>query len=241
MKEGTVLVLNWHGIGDPPRDLDPGEEDTWVATASFESVLDAVARRPDVVITFDDGNVSDVEIALPRLLERNLSAQFFLLAGRTGEPGRLDDAGIRKLADTGMTIGSHGWAHRDWRKLRPSEMRDEYERALEVLGRVTDQHVDTVAIPFGSYDRAVIAHLREHNVRRVYTSDGGRTDPEKWLQSRFSVRSDTNADDVRDMLAHRPTAPERVRRSAVRWAKRNRPSPAGVGSGQGNDPVQSND
>lgn len=241
MKDESVLVLNWHGIGDPPRNLDPGEENTWVATAAFESVLDAVARRPDVVITFDDGNISDVEIALPRLLERNLAAQFFLLAGRTGEPGRLDEAGIRKLADTGMTIGSHGWAHRDWRGLRSSETLDEYGRALEVLERVADKQVDTVAIPFGSYDRAVLAHLRERKVRRVYTSDGGRTDPGRWLQSRFSVRNDTTADDVRGMLAHRPTTSERVRRSAVLWAKRNRPTPAGIGSVRGNDPAQPSD
>lgn len=224
MEQGTVLVLNWHGIGDPPRDLDPGEARTWVPTASFESVLDAVAGRPDVVITFDDGNVSDVEIALPLLLERNLSAQFFLLAGRTGEPGRLDEAGIRKLAGTGMTVGSHGWAHRDWRRLRPDEVKDEYQHALEELGRITDQRIDTVAIPFGSYDRGVIGHLRAQQLRRVYTSDGGWTDPEQWLQSRFSVRNETTAGDIRRMLAHRPGTRDRVRRSAVLWAKRNRPA-----------------
>ncbi|WP_298798129.1 polysaccharide deacetylase family protein [Pseudonocardia sp. 73-21] len=223
-----MLVLNWHGIGDPPRDLDPGEARTWVPTASFESVLDAVADRSDVMITFDDGNVSDVEIALPLLLERNLSAQFFLPAGLIGEPGRLDESGIRKLTGTGMTIGSHGWAHRDWRRLRPVEVKDEYERAPEELGRITDQRIDIVAIPFGSYDRDVIGRLRDQDVRRVYTSDGGRTDPQQWLQSRFSVRRDTTAEDIRAMLAHRPAPRERMRRAAVMWAKRNRPT-SGMG------------
>ena len=37
-------------------------------------LLDAAVGRPDVIVTFDDGNLSDLEIGLPRLLERGLSA-----------------------------------------------------------------------------------------------------------------------------------------------------------------------
>ena len=44
----------------------PGRE-VWVGLASFLDVLDAAAERGDVTITFDDGNASDVEIALPAL------------------------------------------------------------------------------------------------------------------------------------------------------------------------------
>jgi hypothetical protein len=35
-----------------------------VSVAQFEQVLDAVAERSDVRISFDDGNASDVEVAL---------------------------------------------------------------------------------------------------------------------------------------------------------------------------------
>jgi len=35
-----------------------------------------------VQLSFDDGNRSDVGIALPALLERELSATFFVVAGR---------------------------------------------------------------------------------------------------------------------------------------------------------------
>ena len=34
-----------------------------------------------------------------------------------GDRGRVDHAGVRALVDAGMGIGSHGWSHRDWRRI----------------------------------------------------------------------------------------------------------------------------
>jgi len=70
----SAVILTVHGIGPTSRSLDPGEDRTWVTLKQFEQVLDAAAGRPEVQITFDDGNASDIEIALPRLLQRGLSA-----------------------------------------------------------------------------------------------------------------------------------------------------------------------
>ena len=52
------------------------------------------------------GIASDVEIALPRLVERGLRAEFFVLAGLLGTPDRLDRDGVRELLTAGMSIGS---------------------------------------------------------------------------------------------------------------------------------------
>src|SRR6266511_1025697 len=106
----TAVTVNlaMHGIGRPARQLEPGENERWVSVEQFEEVLDAVGDRPDVHLTFDDGNSSDVEIALPRLVERGLTAEFFPLAGRLGQRGYVDRSGLRELARAGMEIGSHG-------------------------------------------------------------------------------------------------------------------------------------
>jgi hypothetical protein len=60
-----------------------------------------------VRLTFEDGNasdisdiesdISDIEIGLPRLLDRGPSAEFFVLAGLLGGPGRLNVADVRQL------------------------------------------------------------------------------------------------------------------------------------------------
>ena len=106
------INLTFHGIGEPPRALDPGEENVWVAHDRFVALLDSVAGREDVRITFDDGNASDVEQALPALVDRELDATFFVVAGRLGEPTFLDATGVRELAAAGMGIGCHGMRHR---------------------------------------------------------------------------------------------------------------------------------
>src|SRR5882757_21697 len=183
----SVVNLTVHGIGPTERPLEPDEDKTWVTVEQFEQVLDAAVGRSDVRITFDDGNASDVRIALPRLVERGLKADFFVLAGLLGQPGRLDRSGLHDLMRTGMRIGSHGWAHRDWRRLTDEQAREEIVQANKVLTELIGEPVTEVAVPFGSYDRHVLRRLRRAGVRRVYTSDGGRATAGSWLQPRNSL------------------------------------------------------
>ena len=218
----SVVNITVHGIGATDRKLDPGEDLTWVGIDQFEQMLDAAVGRHDVRITFDDGNASDVEIALPRLLERGLTGEFFVLAGLFGEPGRLDRDGVRELLKAGMTVGSHGWAHRDWRRLDAAQAVEEITGAHRVLGELTGRPVSRVAIPFGSYDRHVLRRLRRANISRAYTSDGGRARYGSWLQPRNSLRHDMDAAWISRVLNDRAPLPARARKLAARTVKRVR-------------------
>lgn len=210
-----VVNLTVHGIGVPRRELEPDEARVWVSVGQFENLLDAVAGRPDVRLTFDDANESDVLVGLPRLLERGLRATFFVLGGRLGEPGRLTEDGVRELRRAGMAIGSHGWAHRDWRTLDEREADREMTEAGQRLAELAGGPVTDVSVPFGAYDRTVLRRLRARGARRVFTSDGGRADSGAWLQARTSVH-----DDLTRESAHRLLAAEGVGDRAVRAAKR---------------------
>jgi peptidoglycan/xylan/chitin deacetylase (PgdA/CDA1 family) len=218
----SIVTLNVHGVGTPVRDLEPGEDDVWVSVRQFEEVLDAVAGRPDVRLTFDDANASDLDIALPRLRRRGLTAQFFLCAGLLGKPGRLTRDGVRELVDAGMTLGSHGWTHRDWRRLAPAEVPQELAQAPDVLAEFTGQPITEVSVPFGSYDRHVLRRLRAAGVTRAYTSDGGRARPGSWLQARTSLRRTSDAKWLAEVLDGRPSLPRRARNLAARSVKRIR-------------------
>ncbi|MGF1648019.1 MAG: polysaccharide deacetylase family protein, partial [Kineosporiaceae bacterium] len=114
-----MINVCFHGVGEPARELEPGEDRYWVTVDTFRSVLDEIATWPAVRISFDDGNASDVEHGLPALRERGLPATFFVLARRLGLPGSLTGDDLRSLRDAGMTIGSHGMDHRPWRGLPP--------------------------------------------------------------------------------------------------------------------------
>src|SRR5687768_1699714 len=107
----SIVNVCFHGIGTPARELEPGEDRYWIPVDVYHRVLDDVATWPSVRISFDDGNASDVEIGLPALLERGLTADFFVLAGRLGAAGSLDEAAVKELAAAGMTIGTHGMRH----------------------------------------------------------------------------------------------------------------------------------
>lgn len=224
-KMQRCINVTMHGIGPAPRQLDPGEDETWVSVEQFEQVLDAVADRDDVRLTFDDGNASDVDIALPRLIERGLHGEFFVLAGLLGAPGRLDADGVQQLVGAGMSIGSHGWAHRDWRRIDTHQAKEEIVDARRLLAELSGQPVAEVAIPFGSYDRHVLRRLRHAKVARAYTSDGGPARPLAWLQPRNSVRHNLDHAWLAHTLdRHQPLAAS-TRRFATRQIKHLRGRP----------------
>jgi peptidoglycan/xylan/chitin deacetylase (PgdA/CDA1 family) len=216
------VIVNIHGIGVPARDLDPGEDVAWISVPQFEMVLDAAAGRENVRLTFDDGNASDMEIALPRLLERGLHAEFYPAVGLLGEPGRLDKDGVRELHRAGMTIGSHGWAHRDWRRLTPDQVHEEFSEAPRFLGDLIGVPVTRASIPFGSYDRHVLRRLRDVHADRAYTSDGGRAREGGWLQARNSLRSTLDREWIHRVVLSPPSLPRRARQVAARTVKRVR-------------------
>ena len=181
------LNLTFHGIGTSPMGVPLDEKSYWVDPDELEAVLELVRGRSDVRVTFDDGNASDVELALPRLLERGVTGTFFVLAGRLDTPDYVDRAGVRALLDAGMRVGSHGSAHLDWRTLDESRLTREVVDSRRELEALVGGKVDEASCPFGSYDRRVLRRLRAAGYRRVFTSDDGWTHDGAWLQTRNTL------------------------------------------------------
>lgn len=215
MKPTQIVHLNFHGLGEPPRDLDPGEAAVWLSRERFESILDLVAGRTDVHLTFDDGNASDLAIALPALVARGLRASFFIPAAFVGTPSFLDESGVRALAGAGMVVGSHGMGHRPWVGLSPDTEREEIVEARDRLAAIVGRPVDEAACPFGAYDRRCLRLLKDAGFRRVYTSDRGPAVRDDWLQARNTVHHDDGLDEVKAMI----DPPTNRLRSAVRVAQ----------------------
>ena len=195
-RPGEVLNLCFHGIGIPGRALEPDEELFWVEPPQFEELLDVISKYPSVRITFDDGNASDVALALPSLRRRNLTATFFVISGRLGQPGSLAVADVRRLVRDGMTVGSHGMWHRPWRSVSDVELKEELADAADAIADAVGEPVCQVACPFGSYDRRVLSAIRCHGFSRVYTVDGGPAKGDAWLQSRYTIRAADSPADI---------------------------------------------
>ncbi len=203
----TEVILNFHGIGEPPSDVPDEERPYWISTAQFSDVVrlarDCEREHRKVFITFDDGNKSDVTLALPVLNEFGRRASFFILSERIGKPGFVDATDLVELYKAGMTIGSHGKAHVDWTSLGRSELLSQVTDSLHTLSDLIGKAVRSVAVPFGKYDRRVLRDLRRLDIDTVYTSDGGSTTPHAWVKPRTTVRNDTALGELEAIITNR--------------------------------------
>lgn len=126
-----------------------------------------------VVLTFDDGNLSDFVHGRPVLARRSFSATFFVGGERVGEGGELEPEMLAQMAEDGFDIGSHGMTHRFLTDLNAEEEREELGRSKEFLERVSGAPVHYYAPPGGRMSRRGITAARNLSYRAVCTSEFG--------------------------------------------------------------------
>jgi peptidoglycan/xylan/chitin deacetylase (PgdA/CDA1 family) len=216
-------ALNFHGIGPPGRILDEGEAPYWLSRIAFEDLVSRLTQWPvddEILLTFDDGNRSDIEIAAPVLSRRGMTGRIFVLTGRLGAPGSLDRTDIRALQESGFSIGSHGIDHVDWRAASPETLRNELRRSRSVLEDILGRPVTELAVPFGSYNARVLRAVRKAGYAAAWTSDGGPCNPAGFLRPRLSVRADMDWSTVRSALQGAEGLRRRLRRRVAMLKKR---------------------
>jgi peptidoglycan/xylan/chitin deacetylase (PgdA/CDA1 family) len=215
---GVRRIFTFHGIGAAPRALERDEELVWLPEERFGRLLDVLARQRTVELTFDDGNASDAEIALPKLRERGLRGTFFVVAGRLDQPGFLSREQLGELVAAGMEVGSHGMAHRPWRGLDRTTLAEELIESRAMLEDNLGRPVDLAACPFGAYDRGVLRAAKAAGYRRLFTSDGGSARPAAWLQPRTTLTIEDDESSAAALL-ERESPPRRVTLALKRTAK----------------------
>jgi peptidoglycan/xylan/chitin deacetylase (PgdA/CDA1 family) len=234
--ESSAIYLNFHGLGAPHAEVEVDERPYWLSSSRFAAILTLIRERDAagrIRITFDDGNRSDVTVALPLLEEFGLGAAFFIVTERIGAPSYLGVADVARLHDAGMSIGSHGASHVPWTSLDDTELAVQVARSMRSLSQIVGRPVTEVAVPFGDYDRRVLGVLRRLGVSRAYTSDNGVASPGTWLAARNTMRSDTPLAAVEKLIVDGFDPVRRMRQSARRFAKRLRLSPSSARLAQG--------
>ena len=185
------ICLMLHGLGRPPPHVCDDEARYWLPAKKFARLLEHVQRaRHPVQITIDDGNASDVTVALPALLAAGLSALFFIPSDRIGEEGYVSEGNIRALRAAGMEIGSHGCAHITWTEVPDEAIVEDVTRSIGRLSDILGERVNTVAVPYGECDLRVLQVLRHLGIARVYTSFPGLAADGAWLVRRHCITAD---------------------------------------------------
>lgn len=219
----SLLILTFHGLGPPPREPQPGEADCWLEQEAFEEVLDLVVGQPHVRLTFDDGNASDAETALPLLTQRSLTATFFVCSNLVDQPTYLSRNQLRELRQTGMRIGSHGADHVSWRNLSPERFRQEVVESRRALEQMCGVPITDASCPFGEYDSHVLSGLRQAGYKCVYTSDDGTCREGDWLKARTTVLRRSPLSSVQRLIARGPTRLDQLMVDLKKLYKRRRP------------------
>lgn len=192
-----------------------GEQPYWLPSERFIAVLRLACRyeteNRKIHITFDDGNKSDISIALPILNDFGRRASFFILSDMIGKADFVDAADITQLRKNGMTIGSHGAAHVEWTTLDDAELAAQVKRSMRTLSSIAGTSVTTVAVPFGAYDSRVLRVLRPLGITTVYTSEGGPTSSNAWLKARNTIHIDTPIDLIEKLICGRASLAQHLR------------------------------
>lgn len=126
-----------------------------------------------MLLTFDDGHVSNYALAFPILREYRASADFFVNPSRVGTQGFATWSQLREMADGGMSIQSHSFSHRYLTSLSPAELREELIRSKAEIEQHVGQPVTLLAPPGGRMPRGLGDLARELGYKWVLSSQPG--------------------------------------------------------------------
>lgn len=191
-----IINLTFHGIGNRTRLVENGEGNYWINKDLFVNILNSVQCLSNVCITFDDGNISDFDIAFPELLKRRMVGKFFILTGMMNVNGYLSAKHIREISSYGMEVGIHGKNHIKWRGLSGDQLKSEIIDSKKKLEDIVCKPIISSSCPFGEYDSLVLKKLVNANYKYIYTSDRVPCLKNSWFRPRYSVRSKDNIDSI---------------------------------------------
>ncbi|MBI2069222.1 MAG: polysaccharide deacetylase family protein [Elusimicrobia bacterium] len=172
-----IPVLMYHRMGEPPP--ESRQKALWISARRFEEQLDILlkngyrainfadmeaGRIPEkpVVITFDDGYLSQYEIAFPILKKKGMTAVFYIVSEAVGkenmwhnaaeEPRQpmMDLGQIKAMIAGGMEMGSHAMTHTRFQDLSLDQARRELVESKKKLESALGVPMLSFAFPYGN-------------------------------------------------------------------------------------------
>ena len=182
MYHGLYADAEGEGVRDPVYSVDPtafARQLDWLAEHGFRTLrlrdLEGNGEPPprSIVITFDDGDISNAQVALPQLAARDMVAEFFVTADFVGRRDRLSPGDLRHLVASGMGVQSHGYSHSYLDDLREQDLEAELVQSKAWIEAVIEQPVNALALPGGRGGERVRAAALAAGYRWLLGSEPG--------------------------------------------------------------------
>lgn len=196
-----VLVLMFHRLRE--HDLKCSFD---LPMRLFRDYLNVIAEgqqaicSKQVILTFDDGHISDIELALPELMHHKLEATFFIVPSLVGTEGYMTWDNILTLKRCGMTIGSHTWSHKNLALTdRQTLLRELIQSKIEIQDMIGGP-VDLLALPGGFAPRAMTRYAKDVGYSHVFTSRPGIWNATSYFVPRMCVRPTLAPDQLSELM-----------------------------------------
>lgn len=175
---GTEIpILMYHAIADEPTTsltdlfVRPSEleeqivylVDNGFQTITFEDLDNIGAYSKPVMLTFDDGYDCNYDILFPLLKKYNVKATIFVVAASVWSQGRLSEAQIREMSDSGLvSIQSHTVTHPVLPSLDAEALEYELSMSKVRIEKITGKPVIALSYPTGANNAKVRAAAAEY-------------------------------------------------------------------------------
>ena len=145
--------------------------------------LDLNSRKNKLMLTFDDGGVSAMNIAI-LLMERNLIGHFFITTSMIGKNNFLNSNQISKIRKMGHIVGSHSHTHPNiFRDISYDQKIFEWEKSKTLLEEILNEEIICASIPGGAIDNESIRAAGSVGIKYLFNSE-----PTYLIKEKFGVK-----------------------------------------------------
>ena len=159
-----------------------------------------------IIITFDDGHMSNYTRAFPLLQEYGFVATFFVTVRNIDSPDGMTWQQLREMADSGMSIQSHTMTHPFLSDLSSEQIRRELGESRSILEDKLGKPVNFLALPGGRYSSTARKIAEAVGYQAVCTSKVGYNTLNTDLYSlrRWTVKRNTSISTFRSIIQMNP-------------------------------------
>lgn len=196
------MILTYHFFGRDGvdagvwrRDIAKFETDLRVTAGRVISLDEALGGKDGIVLTFDDGRFSQLDLAVPLMETFGVTGTFYIPTAFIGQDFRgglqMGWDQLASLQSMGHSIQSHGHTHTPFADLDDDQVRAELETSKDILSeRLGDVH--HIATPHGAWEPRVAAIAQQVGYSSVRTTDPGRDLTDPYRLPSYAIRDDTD-------------------------------------------------
>ena len=178
-------IFMYHAVGDS-KDIDGSDPHYAVNSENFRQQVVKIATSIPLsqqlaeqgyihtnCITFDDGHLSNYTVAFPILVEKGLTAEFYINSAFVGNDNYMSWEQLKEMNDAGMSIQSHGHHHNYFSDMSESEIESELRLSKQTIEDKLGSKVSVFAPPGGRFDLRVVKIAKQLGYQCIATSVPG--------------------------------------------------------------------